>query len=94
MVGLAHNHPSGTYRVHNLATGEVVCRQDVSRHPAAAERSEDYKNKDRNGGGNDENVGSGIGAGMFGTVKAQVELQQERNFPQGGNQQLELMEEQ
>lgn len=76
-VESTHHHPSGFFRVRNLATVEVVCRLDVSWHPAAVERSQRNKDKDRNGRGSDKSVGAGVGAGKFGTVKVQVELQHE-----------------
>ena len=60
MLGLAHNHPSGTVRVLNRATGEVVARQGVKWHTSskevelkaiAAERGEiSNKKTDEDGG--------------------------------------------
>lgn len=47
-----------------------------------------------NGGGSDQCIDAVSGARKFGAVKAQVELQQEQDVPQGGNQQLESLEEQ
>lgn len=93
-MGLANNHPSGTFRVRNLATGEVVCRQDLLWHPAAAEESHEHDEKGRNAEGSDESVYSANGTGEFGTVHARVELQQGHNVPQGENQQPESIEEQ
>lgn len=84
-MGLAHNNSRSSFRVSNLAAGEVVCRQHVSWRPVAAEQTTENNNKDRDGGGSDERVGAGIRAGKFGTVKAQIELEQEQDTPQGGN---------
>lgn len=43
LVGFAHNHPSGIFRVRTLATGDVVCPRNVTWYPAAAEQSEENK---------------------------------------------------
>ena len=37
MMGIAHNHPSGTVKVRNVRTGQLVHRQDVSWHPKSPE---------------------------------------------------------
>lgn len=92
--GCANSHPRGSSRVRNLAAGEVVCHQDVSRHPAAAKQSEENKDKNSNGDRSNKGVGAGSGVGKFDTVKAHVILQQEQDVSQGGgNYQPESLEE-
>lgn len=72
IVGLAHNHLSGSFEEHYLATGEVVCRQNECWHPAATEHRK-TKTDDRNGGRSEKSVGAGIAMGNYSTsIKVEI----------------------
>lgn len=80
--GIGSQPPERHSQACNLATGKVMCRQDGSWHSAGAKLSEENKGKGSNGGGKDESVDAGYGAGMFGTLNAQVEQQKDRMLPE------------
>ncbi len=76
MLGLAHNRPSGTFRVRNLATGEVVHRQGVSWHPQAEQQLKTAVEGSGDGGGEKTDGENGTGAVDVCSISVQ-HLQQE-----------------
>lgn len=72
MLGFAHNHPSGTFRVQTLTTGAIVCRRYMKWHP-----KESVIEEQNNAGGEERTAksregngpGSGSGGEEFGSTQ-------------------------